>query len=169
MRQLNPPTNLILAVLAGLGLLATLSLPWFAAPAEAPNPDDGPIERGAWQVGHVFATSAKGMVDGDDAVGGGRVFLLAAVAVVAVLGLLISANAARKTVEDLLRAVALALPVLVIGLAVAHPGSDAPLRLHYGVVIAFAVSLLAANAAWHGASWRAKHAAPVRPRYGSAR
>ena len=162
MRQLNPSSNLILAVLAGLGLLASLSLSWYAAPAEPPNPDDGPIERGAWQVGYVFATSARGQVEGGDAIGDGRLFLVAAVVLIAILGLAISLNAGRQGAEGLLRGVALSVPVLVIGLALVHPGTDAPVRVHYGMVIALGIAALTASAAWHGASWRPKHAPPVR-------
>lgn len=166
MRQLTPSTNLVLAVLAGLGLMGTLTLPWFAAPEESPNPTDGPVERVAWQIGHVFATSARGMVDGNDALGGSRMVLFGVVIVIALLGLTVAANVARAGAEDLLRTAAIAVPVAVVALAIAHPGTDAPLRLHYGFVVAFAVALFTANAAWHGASWRQKHAAPARPNYG---
>lgn len=162
MRQLNASTNLLLALLGGLGLLASLTLPWYAAPAEPPNPTDGPIERGAWQVGYVFATSARGMVDGNDAIGGGRVLLVVAIGAVALLALAISLNAARQTAEDILRVAALVVPVLVVGIAIAHPGTEAALRLHYGLLVAFAAALFTASAAWHGASWRQKYQAPAR-------
>ena len=76
MRQLNPSTNLVLTILAGLGLLGSLSLPWFAAPVTDTVGTDGPIERGAFQVGQVFATSAKGTVSGSDALGSARAALL---------------------------------------------------------------------------------------------
>lgn len=169
MRQLSPMTNLLLAVLAGIGLLGSLSLPWYAAPATDPNPTDGPVERGAYQVGQVFSTGAKGMVDGTDAVGGGQVALLIAVGVIAVLALAISANLARRHAEDLLRPVAFAVPVITVVLAILHPGTEATLRLHYGMLVGIAAAVLTTSAAYHGASMRAKKAAPVRPRYGSVR
>ena len=162
MQQLNPATNLCLAVLAGLGLLASLTLPWYAAPAEAPDPTAGPVEQSGWRLGYVFATSARGMVDGEEAVGNGRTLLLAALGLIVLLGLAVAANAARQAAEDALRVVALGLPVLVAVLAITHPGTEAPLQLHYGMLVAFAVTLLTSSAAWHGASWRQKHTAPVR-------
>ena len=162
MQQLNPSTNLLLAVLAGLGVLASLTLPWYAAPAESPDLEAGPIERGAWQVGYVFATSARGMVDGEDAVGNGRTFLMVAVGVIALLALAIAFNAARQAAEDTLRVVALVLPVLVGVLAVTHPGTEGPLQLHYGMLITFAITAFAASSAWHGASWRQKHVTAAR-------
>jgi hypothetical protein len=170
MRQLNPSTNLILAVLAGLGVLASLTMPWYAAPAEDPTDTDGPIEQGAFQVGQVFATSAKGVVSGNDAIGpNGRLALLVVVAVVALLGVAISANVARRHAEDMLRVAAFATPVVVLAVAILHPGTQAEVRLHYGMLVGIAASLFSANAAFHGASWREKRAAPVRPRFGSAR
>lgn len=168
MRQLAPASNLVLAVFAGLGLLASLTLPWFAAPSQSPNSTDGPVERGAYQVEQVFATSAKGMVDGTDALGSGQTALLVLVGVVTVLGVLIGANVMRHKVEDVLHLVALAAPIVVLAVALPHPGTDADLRIHYGLIVGLAATLLMSSAAWHGASMRAKHKAPVRPRYGSA-
>jgi len=165
MRQLSPSSNLVLAVLAGLGLLGSLTTPWFAAPTEDPNITDGPIERGAYQVGHVFATSARGMVEGGDALGGARVVLLVMVVVVGTLGLAISLNVLRGSAEDLLRMVAFAIPVVVLALAITHPGTTTDVRMHYGLLIAFAAALLMASASFHGAAWRKKYAAPARPRY----
>ncbi len=167
MHQLKPATNLVLAVLAGLGLLGSLTLPWYAAPTADPGADNGAIEHAAYQVGQVFASGVRGTVNGDDALGGARTILIAVVGVVAVLALLISLNVLRKTFEDLLRLVVLATPVIFVVLAVTHPGTDADVRLHYGMIVSAAATLAMASAAWQGASWRAKRAAPVRPRYGA--
>lgn len=167
MRQLNPSSNLVLAVLAGLGLLGSLTLPWYATPTDDPNSTDGPVERGAYQFGQVFATSARGMIDGDDALGGARLALLGLVVLVALLGLAVSLNLARETAEDALRIVAFAVPVVLVIVAIAHTGTSASVRLHYGMLVGFAAGGLMATAAYHGASWRKKYAAPVRPRYGS--
>jgi hypothetical protein len=168
MRQLNPSTNLVLAVLAGIGLLASLGLPWYAPPAEDPNPTDGPVERGAWQVAQVFATSTRGTLTGADAAGDGRALLYGLVALVAVVALAISVEGLRRGAEDVMRVVALAAPAVVAFVAITHPGTEADLRLHYGMLVAFAAALAMASAAWHGASMRAKPA-PAKPRSYSMR
>ena len=169
MRQLNPSTNLVLTVLAGLGLLGSLNLPWFAAPVVDSSPTDGPVEHAAFQVGQVFATSAKGTVSGNDALGGARMAIVALVAVLALVALAVSTPSLRRHAEDLMRLLVFAAPVVVIVAAVAHPGVTTPVHLHYGMLVSFVFVGFMANAAWHGASMREKRAAPVRPRYGSAR
>ena len=156
MRQLSPSSNLVLVVLAALGLLGTLSLPWFAAPAVDTTATDGPVERAAFQVSHFFQTGAKGMVGGGDALGGARAVLFVLVVVVVVLTAAVSVAAVRKQAEDLLRVVALAAPVVVIGTAVAHPGETGPVHVHYGLLVALLVTLLMSSAAWQGSSMRHK-------------
>lgn len=156
MRQLSPSSNLALAVIAALGLLGTLSLPWFATPAVDTVATDGPIERGAFQVAHFFATGAKGMIDGNDALGGARSVLFVLAVVVIVLAAAVSVSAVRKQAEDLLRVVALAAPVVLIGTVVAHPGLTAPAHVHYGSLVALLACLLMASAAWQGSSMRHK-------------
>lgn len=168
MRQLNPSTNLVLAVLAGLGLLGSLTLPWFAAPVEDPTATDGPIERAAFQVGHVFDGDAAGAVSGAEALGSAQVAILGLVVLIAVVGIAVMTPAVRRQAEDLMRVVVLAAPVVVVLAAVAHPGTEAPVSLHYGLLVSVAACALMGNAAWHGASMRQKHAAPARPRYGKA-
>ncbi len=159
MRQLTPPANLVLTILAAFGLLGTLGMPWFAAPAVDLNATDGPIERGAFQVGQFFATHAKSMVDGSVALGGAKTVLFGLVIVVVALVGAVSIAAVRKPAEDLLRLVALLSPMVVILVAVAHPGDSAPLHIHYGSLVALAASLLMASAAWQGCSMRAKQQA----------
>lgn len=166
-RQLSPSSNLVVAVLAALGLLGTLSLPWFAAPAVDSVGTDGPVERGAYQVSHFFQTHAKGMVDGKDALGGARSVLFVLVAVVLVLTAAVSVAAVREQAENLLRLAALAGPVAVIAVAVAHPGATGPVHVHYGALVAFAVSLLMASAAWQGSSMRQRAKATSTVRFSS--
>jgi hypothetical protein len=168
-RQLNSSTNLLLAVIAGLGLLGSLSLNWFAAPVPSPATDDGAIEDAAFQFGHVFATHAPGMVTGSAALGVARGGLVLLVVVVAFAGLAVGTPSIRQRAEGLMRVVAIAAPIVVLVAAIAHPGVSTPVRIHYGTLVAFAVSLFMASAAWQGAAMRVKSKAPVRPRYGSAR
>lgn len=167
MRQANPSTNLVLAILAGLGLLGSLSLSWYAAPVTDSVDTDGPVERGAFQVSQVFAAHAKGVISGNDALGSGRMALVALVAVVALVAFAVGTPALRRPAEDLLRVVAIAAPIVVIVAAAAHPGTNTPVRLHYGMLIGFAAALLMASAAWHGATMREKRKPPVRTRYGT--
>ncbi|MEA2126901.1 MAG: hypothetical protein QOI80_3683 [Solirubrobacteraceae bacterium] len=168
MRQLSPTTNLVLAVLAGLGLLGSLSLDWFATPVTDPTGTDGPVERAAFQVSHVFGTHAKGAMTGTDALGSGRSVLIGLIAAVALIAIAVTIPSVRKTAEDALRVVALAGPVVVIVLAAMRPGTDLPVSLHYGTLVGLVAALLMASAAWQGASMRAKRAAPARPRYGTS-
>ncbi len=167
-RQITPVSNLLLSILAGLGLLASLSLPWYAAPASDPSVTDGPIERGAYQVGQVFSSSAKGMVSGNDALGDARMALFGLVALVVTLAAGVCVPALRRAAEDTLRVVALAIPVVLLIVAFAHPGDSGALHLHYGLLVAFVAALLMASAAWHGATMRPKKSAPTRRRYGTA-
>jgi hypothetical protein len=160
-RQFSPSTNLVLAVLAGLGLLGSLSLHWFAMPTTDPTPTDGPVERGAYQVGQFFSTHAKSQITGTDGVGGGRTLLVALVAVVLLTVLAVSTPSLRRHAEDLLQLLALAAPVVVIGVVIAHSGTgNAPVRIHYGFLIALAITLVMSSAAWQGATMREKRKAP---------
>ena len=168
MRQLKPTTNLVLSVLMGAALLASLGLPWYATPTEDPNPNNGPVERGAYQIGQVFATSARGMVDGTDAAGGGRMLLFGLVALVALVALAISVDAIRRGAEDFMRVVALLAPVVVAFVAITHPGTEGDVRLHYGMLVGFLAVFAMSSAAWHGASLREKPA-PAKPRTYSMR
>ena len=168
-RQLNPSTNLVLTFLAGLGLLASLSLPWFAAPVADTVDTDGPIERGAFQISHVFATHAGGTVSGSDALGGGRTVLVALVVLVTLLAIAVTIASVRRAAEDTLRIVAPASPLVVIALAVMHPGTTTAVSVHYGTLVALAAVSLMASAAWHGASMRQKYVAPARPRFDATR
>lgn len=163
MRQLTPSTNLVLAVLAGLGLLASMSLNWYAAPSTDPNQYDGPIETAAYQVGQVFATSAPGQVSGSTALGSGQAVLVILVALVALLTLAVWTPSLRSQAETALQLVALAGPVVVIVVAATHSGIHTPVRLHYGLIIAFAISLVMASAAWQGAGMRLKKKTPAVP------
>ena len=156
MRQISPATNLVLAVLAGLGLLGSLSQPWYAPPVEDPNAYDGPVERTAFAFGKVFSHH-DGAVSGADALGNTETLLLGMVGVIVVLCLLAGVPALRAYVRDVLRAVALALPLIVFYLAVDRPdGMD----VHWGVIVALAIAAFVASAAWHGSGIRVKRAAP---------
>lgn len=164
---MDPATNLVLAVLAGLGLLGSLSLDWYAAPVVDQTSTDGPVERFAFQVAHVFDTSATGLVSGHEALGGGRDVLIALVAVVALLAVAVSLASLRQGAENLMRVAALAGPVVVAVVAIAHPGDSASLRIHSCLLLGLAATVLMSSSSWHGANMRQKRAAPARPRYGA--
>jgi hypothetical protein len=156
MRQISPATNLVLAVLAGLGLLGSLSQPWYAPPVKDTNAYDGPVERTAFAVGKVFSHH-DGAVSGADALGNTETLLLGLVGGIAVLCILAAVPALRSHVRDVLRAVALALPLIVFYLVVSRPdGMD----IHWGVLAALAIAAFVASAAWHGSAIRVKRAAP---------
>ena len=158
MRQLDPVTNLVLSALAGLGLLASLSTPWFVPPAGSTTQTDGPVERGAWQVGHFFKHDVDGRVSGTDAIGDGRIVLVVIVAVMIGLAFAIAIPAVRKQAEDLLRVAGFAAPVGVIYLAATHTGATGDVMVHYGILVSLAVALFAASCAFHGATVRQRRA-----------
>ncbi len=170
MRQLSSTSNLVLALLAGLGLLASLGTNWFAAPATDPNTTDGPVERAAFQVSHVFSTSAKGQMTGSDALGGGQTVVFVVVAVIVLLAFAVSVPAWRRQAEDLLQFAALAAPVALIIVAVAHPGTGTvPVTVHYGFIVSLLATLLMASAAWQVAHMREKPKARTPARARTAR
>jgi hypothetical protein len=156
MRQISPATNLVLACLAGLGLLGMLGTPWYAPKVPDKTITDGPVERGAFAIAHVF-THHNRSVTGLDALGATQTLLLGLVAAIVVLAVLEGVPALRAHVRDFLRAVAIAVPVIVFYLIWDRPGK---LDIHWGVLAAFAVACFMANAAWHGSAIREKRVAP---------
>ena len=158
MRQISPASNLVLACLAGLGLLGTLSAPWYAPPVVDRNVYDGPVERAAFAVGHVFGAHDHA-VAGADALGKTQTLLMILVGAVILLSCLAAVPAMRAHVRDVLRAVALALPLIVLYLLVDRPGKGA-LEIHWGVLAALAIAVFVATAAWHGSAIRVKRQAP---------
>jgi hypothetical protein len=166
MRQLSAPTNLLLACLAGLGLLGTLTTPWFGPPHATPKADltqvavgdgDGPMQHFAQWVGRVF--SATGVTyTGNDALAGSKSLLFALVGLLVVLSAAIMVPALRGALRDVLRAVALASPLLIAVLVLRHPGQQ-HVELRWGAVAALGLGLFMASCAWHGSEFRAKRTA----------
>lgn len=160
MRQFSPASNLILTCCAALGLLATLALPWFAPAVPDDNPTNGPVERAAGSVGNVFRHH-DGAVSGRDVVGGAGTLLYVLAAIVFVLALVASVPAARAYARDVLRAVAIATPVIVAYLAIDRPGNVGDgMNVHWGLPVTFLVALLMASTAWWGSEIRLKRPEP---------
>lgn len=164
MRQLSPVTNLVLAVLAGLGLLASLGLPWYAAPATSSMTTDGPVERAAWQIGHFFQGDALGLVSGHEALGASQASVAVLVFAVALAAVGMAAAGTRRPAADLLRILAPLAPLMIAALGVSSAGRDAQGVVHFGFAVSVALSILLASAATHGARLRARRrpAAAVR-------
>jgi hypothetical protein len=158
-RQLSPPTNLLLACLAALGLLGTLNLPWYAPPVPDTTETDGPVERAAWAVSRVFAHHDH-QVSGNDVIGGGRTLLYVLAAAVCVLAIVAAVSALRPLIRDALRIFAIIAPVVVLYLAIDRPGDNAELTIHWGTLVALAVALFMASAAWQGSAIRERRPAP---------
>jgi hypothetical protein len=161
-RQLDPVSNLVLCALAAAGLLATLSLPWFADPAIDKVGTDGPVEKAAFQVSHFFGHGVH-PVSGSDAVGSNRSILFLAVAILLGLACSVTVPSLRKQAEDLLKVAALGLPVVVIGLAFTHSGTTGQVKAHYGILVSFVVACFASSCAVHGASMRTKRKQAPKP------
>jgi hypothetical protein len=158
---MNPVTNLVLAVASAFGLLLTLGLPWYAPTASSPNLTDGPVERTAWKVGHLFGTNVDGLISGREGLANGETTLLVLCAIVIGLAVVVAAIPALRTpAEDGLRIVGLLAPVVVAYLALDKPDSTAGLSIHYGIIVALAVSILMASSCWHGSSMRQRRKAP---------
>ena len=157
MRQLSPLTNLMLACLAAVGLVSSLGLPWYASTTTTGAPSDPGQVADAGSDACSRAPARRS--PGSDVLASGRglVPVLAGVVIVLSLGMMVPAL--RASLRDLLRAVALATPVLVGFLAVRHPArSDVEMR--WGLVAALAIAVVMASAAWHGSAARSRRPAP---------
>ena len=159
MRQLTPVTNLLLACFAGLGLMASLRLPWYGA-AEATPANTGPMEAMGSRLARVFTTDTA-TTTGADALADQRVLVLGAALGVIGLCSVMLIPVIRRALCDALRALAILLPIAVLAAAV-HGANG--LELRWGLIVSLATGLFMANAAWHGASVRAprKAAPPAR-------
>lgn len=153
MSTLSPANNRVMAVIAAVALAYVLRLPWYAPSAVDPRSTDGPVEQAAWQVARVFRGVA-GTQTGETGIPGGPALLLAAAGLVALLAVVLLVHA-NGLVGDALR-ISGVLPLLaVLAGTVTRPDGFA---IHYGLLVAIAVALLLANAAWHGGSVRPKAA-----------
>jgi hypothetical protein len=161
-RQLDPVSNLVLCALAAAGLLATLSLPWFANPAVDTTGTDGPVEKGAFQVSHFFSHGVN-QVTGKDALGSSKSILFFAVAGILGLAGAVTIPQIRRQAEDILRVAALVLPLVVLGLAVSHSGTHGPVKAHWGILVSFLVACFAASCAYHGSNMRNKRKQVSKP------
>jgi hypothetical protein len=152
MRQMSPASNLVLACLAGLGLLGVLGAPWYAPPLPDANSYDGPVERTAFAFSTIFRHN-DGVVTGNDALGDTRYLLFGLVAAVILLSGLAFVPAMRRHVRDVLRGVSLVLPLVVLFRLVDRPGPG-EVDVHWGVVAAFFIAVFTASSAWHGSAIR---------------
>jgi hypothetical protein len=157
MRQLSPVSNLVLACAAAIGMIGTLGLEWFAPPVADFAETDGPMERTAFAFASVFQHHADG-VTGADALGSTAGLVYALAGAVFLLSALAAVPALRGHVRDILRAVALATPLLVGVLAIRHTGTQATLHVHWGLLVALATAAFTASCAWHGSAIRQKRA-----------
>ncbi len=157
MRQVSPATNLLLACLSAVGLLAAFDFPWFAPPVPV-NEDVGAVEQAATQFGAMFG-HAEGAMTGHDAFAEAQTLLTAMPAAVVALCLLMAVPVLRDLVREPLRAVAFGTPVVVAYLVVGRPG-EATGTLHWGALAGMAVSLFLTSAVWHGSTLKGPRPAP---------
>jgi hypothetical protein len=161
MRQLSPLTNLLLACLSALGLVAALGLPWYAPaqaltdPALGLSDEQGPMEQFADRFARTF-TSGGDTLTGSDAVGTSRELLVIVAVAVMVLSAAMLVPALRAIGRDVLRAVALVAPLALIYLAFDTPGASTALEIRWGLVVGVLVSAFMASSAWHGAGIRVR-------------
>ena len=169
MRQLSPLTNLLLAGLSALGLVGALDLPWFAVPDPAKGPSaqavedgQGPMTDFVLRLQRTFSSNGI-TINGTDVLDGKRTLILVLAGAVIVLCTAMLVPALRNGFRDLLRAVALLSPVLVIALAVTAPAADG-LEFRWGLVVEVALAIFTASAAWHGSTARVPRTAPTAAR-----
>jgi hypothetical protein len=163
MRQLTPLTNLMLACLCAVGLVGSLELPWYAPvdPGSGPSSQairdgQGPMESFVDQFGRTFRSDQTG-VSGHDLLAGNRTVVMTLALMVIALCLGMAVPVFRSTVRDVLRAVGLVAPILVLLLAVRAPAAEG-LEFRWGLVVSVAIALFMASAAWHGSSARTPRA-----------
>jgi hypothetical protein len=156
MRQLSPATNLLLACLSALGLVAALGLPWYA-PAAVIDPavaaGQGSVEEFGARLARTFTSTGETWT-GTEALGTGRTLLLLAAGAVVFLCLLMIVPFLRSAVRDVLRAAALVAPLTVVYLAFDTPGASHAQEIRWGLLVGVAASAFMATSAWHGSSIR---------------
>jgi hypothetical protein len=181
MRTLGFRTHVLLAVAAAVGVIATLSRPWYAA---APPPVDGEKAIGSLHgPASGFMASLERAVSQTEGISGWSALgtwgtVLAALAAVTALGALAClAPALRGIAREVLRYGALALVAVVVWKLVDTPGANAALELRFGALAAAAAALIAFSSGSAVASvpLRRRVAAPAAytpppppPRYESA-
>jgi hypothetical protein len=156
MRQLSPLTNLMLAVLASIGVAITLGLPWYAATPVVPNDPASGVESAAAAIARWF-TSDGSTVTGTEALRGAESALLLACGLTALLSMAVLAGPIRSYLRGPLKLVALSAPVIVVVHLFHQPVGE---ELRWGTFVALAASLLMANSAYHGAEIRDPRPAP---------
>jgi hypothetical protein len=157
MRQLSPLTNLMLAVLASVGVVVTLGLPWYATDSVLPNDPATGIESAAAAIARWF-TSDGATISGTEALQKAESGLLLVCGMTALLSMLVLAGPIRNYLRGPLKLVALSAPVIVTIHLFHQPVGE---ELRWGTFVALAASLLLANAAYHGAEIRDPRPAPL--------
>jgi hypothetical protein len=171
MRQLSPLTNLLLACLSALGLVAALGLPWYAPGLAASDPSaglsdgQGPMEQFAERLARTFTDGSA--MTGADALGASRTLLSLVAFAVIVLSLAMLVPAVRPYARDVLRTIAIVAPISVVYLAFDTPGAAAHLEIRWGLLVGVAAAAFMATSAWHGSSIRVKRR-PAPARSGAA-
>jgi hypothetical protein len=167
MRQLTPPTNLLLTLLSAAALTLALGLAWYApVPLPAPGADPETVEGTGATIARWFGETGA-IVTGADSLKTAETVLLALAGATAGLAFLMVLPPLRRFVRELLRIVPLAAPVVVVVQMVDPP---AGMEIRWGVFAALAAAVLMANSAFHGAELRAgvSSARPRRPAGGPA-
>jgi hypothetical protein len=157
MRQLTPLTNLVLACLAAVGLVASLGLPWYAPPDATQDPDVayGHVEAIAAHIARTFSSDST--VSGSDILAGRSSLVPIVAGLVIVLCLAMLVPALRGALRDLLRAISLLSPLGVALLALRAPASQG-LDTRWGLYASIAIAVFMASSAWHGSSARSPRA-----------
>lgn len=158
MRQLSPQTNIILALLAAIGVPVTLGLPWYARASVAATDDGsgGSVEAAFAAIARWF-TSDGTTYTGSEALTRAETALLAVCAVAAVLVLMLLVPSLRF-VRSPARLVGFAAPAIVAVHLFLRPAGE---ELRWGTFAALAASLLLANSVYHAAEIRDRRPKPL--------
>ena len=161
MSQLSPPSNLLLACLAALGLVPALGLPWYAG-QHTPGPDDPTgIEAIAAGVARWFSSSGA-TTTGTEALTTIETILLGVAAATVVLAAAMLITPLRPLVREILPVVPLAAPAIVLLAILDPPGPNSAVEMRWGSLVALALAGVMASASIKGAEMRDPKPAPRR-------
>jgi len=170
MHGLSPLTNIVLALLAAVGIVPVLAQPWFAAAVDSNDGFQGPVELMGEAIGRWFGSSGT-TATGAEVLATGEAVLLAVVAATVVLVLAMLVPGLRMSVRSLVRLLPFAAPVVVLVLIVSEASSSA-VEPRWGAFAALAVATFMASSAYNAGDMPVPkpasggHRPPTPPPYG---
>lgn len=149
--QFSPPTALVLACLAALGMVPVLGLPWYGlASGERPKANKGDVELQAEAVLRWFQNPGTSYT-GAATLNGAETALVGIAGVTILLAALFLIPTIRASLRTPLALIPLAAPVIVLYHLIDTPGDNETTEPRWGIFVALALTLFMARAAYRGA------------------